>query len=171
MEILNQIWQTIYPYVAGISVSSIFGAIIYGSLRGAFNKTISRLNVEKISENATEKGIERIKKVSFTHSIQPLVESELKKISEKAEEVSRAELVKMEKKYDNIILVLEKFAAYFDNSIGVSENAKLELRSALNSVKNTPNLVESTFDEEIPVNTVIVEKKPLKTAKNTNVER
>ena len=47
MEILNQIWQTIYPYVAGISVSSIFGAIIYGSLRGAFNKTISRLNVEK----------------------------------------------------------------------------------------------------------------------------
>ena len=89
----------------------------------------------------------------------------MKKISEKAEEVSRAELVKMEKKYDNIILVLEKFAAYFDNSIGVSENAKLELRSALNSVKNTPNLVESTFAEEIPVNTVIVEKKPLKTAK------
>lgn len=171
MEILNQIWQTISPYLAGISLSSIFGAIIYGSLRGAFNKTISKLNVEKISENATEKGIEKIKRVSFTHSIQPLVESRLEKISEKAEEISKAELVKMEKKYDNIVLVLEKFAAYFDNSIGVSENSKLELRSALNLAKNTPNLVESTFVEEVPENIIIVEKKPLKTIKNTNVER
>ena len=87
MEILNQVWVWLVSSIGGISVAGIITAIIYGSLKGAFNKAISKINVEKISEQATEKGIERVKKITFTHSIQPIVESELKKVNEYSVEI------------------------------------------------------------------------------------
>ena len=40
MEILNQVWVWIGTAVGGISIAGIISAIIYGCLKGAFNKTI-----------------------------------------------------------------------------------------------------------------------------------
>ena len=82
MEILSQIWVWIGTAIGGVSLAGIISAIIYGSLKGAFNRTISKINVQKIAEQATEKGVDKVKKISFTHSIQPIVESELKKVNE-----------------------------------------------------------------------------------------
>lgn len=143
METLNAIWQAIYPYVAGVSVTGILSAVIYGCLNGAFSKTISKVNVEKICEDATSKGIDRVKEVSFKQSIQPLCESELKKITEQANDYMKSYLDEMNKKYDQLIEIIEKLSAYFDNSIGVSDTAKEDLKDSINKAKIAPTTVET----------------------------
>lgn len=151
MEFLNEIWIWIVSTIGGLSLSAIVSAVIYGSLKGAFNKTISKINVESIADKATEKGIERVKKVSFTHNIQPLVESGLEKVNEKAVETLKEELVKLDNKYSNIINILEKQAAYFDNSIGVPEEKKAELKQAIAEAQNKPMVAESVVIDEIVI--------------------
>lgn len=149
MEFLNEIWVWIVSAVGGLSLSAIISGIIYGTLKGAFNKTISKINVEKIADKATEKGVERVKKVSFTHNIQPIVESELKKINENSTEVLKKELDKVNDNYNKIITILEKQAAYFDNSIGVPEEKKAELKKAIADAKNEPMVAESVVVDEL----------------------
>lgn len=149
MEVLNQIWQAIAPYVAGISVSGILSTVIYGCLRGAFNRTINKINVEKIADQATEKGVDKIKQISFKHSIQPIVESELKKIDEKVAKQFKEEIARVQDNYNKLVAVIEKLSAYFDGSIGVSEQAKAELKQALAEAKNEPTIAESVVSEEI----------------------
>ena len=149
MEFLNEIWVWIMSAVGGVSLSAVISAIIYGCLKGAFNKTISKINVESIADKATEKGVERVKKVSFTHNIQPLVESELKKINEHSVEVLKKELADVQAKYDNVIDILDKLACYFDNSIGVAEEKKEELKQAIAKAQNKPMVAESVVVEEL----------------------
>ena len=172
MEFLNEIWIWIMSAIGGVSLSAIISSIIYGCLKGAFNKTISKINVESIADKATEKGIERVKKVSFTHNIQPLVESSLEKVNEKAVETLREELVKLDNKYNNIINILEKQAAYFDNSIGVPEEKKAELKQAIVEAQNKPVVAESVVIDDIVIPSTKQAVEP-KTERNstTKVER
>lgn len=149
MEFLNEIWIWIMSAIGGLSLSAIISSIIYGCLKGAFNKTISKINVESIADKATEKGVERVKKVSFTHNIQPLVESELKKVNEHSVEVLKKELADVQAKYDNVIDILDKLACYFDNSIGVAEEKKAELKQAIAKAQNKPMVAESVVVDEI----------------------
>lgn len=151
MEWLNNLWNTIAPYVSGISIAGILSAIIYGVLRGAFNKTISKINVKEISENATEKGIEKIKEVSFKQSIQPLVESELKKITEQANEYIKSELKEVHENYEKLIGCIEALSKYFDNSIGVPQKAKDELKEKIAIAKNQEKDIVSNLSEDISV--------------------
>lgn len=170
-QIFNEIWVYVVSSLGGLSLTAILTSIVYGCLKGAFRKTISKLNVEKIAEEATEKGIDRVKKVSFTHSIQPIVESELKKINEYSTEIIKKELADTQKKYDNVITILEKFALYFDNSIGVTEETKKELKQAIATAKNKPISVESVVVEETAVKEPKQAVNSLKEPKSTNVER
>jgi hypothetical protein len=171
-QIFNEIWVYVVSSLGGLSLTAILTSIVYGCLKGAFSKTISKLNVEKIAEEATEKGIDRVKKVSFTHSIQPIVESELKKINEYSTEIIKKELADTQKKYDSVITILEKFALYFDNSIGVTEETKKELKQAIATAKNKPISIESVVveetTEEMPKQAVNSLKEPKNT---TNVQR
>lgn len=172
MEILSQIWIWIGTALGGVSLAGIITSIIYGCLNGAFNKTISKINVQEIADQATEKGIEKVKKVSFSHTIQPLVESELKKINEHYVDVLKVYMEDVAKKYDNLVSVLEKLSAYFDNSIGVNETAKQELKQALAEAKNEQISAESVVVEEIVEPTPIQAIEPKETAKtSTKVER
>ena len=172
MEFLNEIWVWIMSAIGGLSLSAIISAIIYGCLKGAFNKTISKINVESIADKATEKGVERVKKVSFTHNIQPLVESELKKINEHSVEVLKKELADVQTKYDNVIDILDKLACYFDNSIGVAEEKKAELKQAIAKAQNKPMVAESVVVDEIvePTQKQAVEPKTDRNS-TTKVER
>lgn len=138
MEILNEIWVWIVSALGGVSLAGVISAAIYGCLKGAFSKTISKINVEKIADEATEKGIEKVKNVSFSHSIQPIVESELKKINEYSVEVVQKELAEVKAEYKTLIDIIKKLSAYFDNSIGVSETAKQELKQAIAQAENEP---------------------------------
>ncbi len=170
MEIFNEIWVWLVATLGGVSITGIISAVIYGCLKGAFNKTISKINVEKIAQDATEKGVEKVKKISFTHSIQPLVESELKKINEQSVEVLKQSLADVASQYNKVILILEKLSAYFDNSIGVSDNAKEELKQAISEAKNEPTTAESVVDEIVePTPKQAVD--PKESAKKSNIER
>lgn len=161
MEILNSIYMWIFSAIGGVSLSAIISAIIYGCLKGAFNKTISKINVEKIANLATDKGVEKVKKVSFTHNIQPIVESELKKINEYSTEVFNKKMETISKQYEMIVKILIKFAAYFDNSIGVPDSAKEDLKKILlEALENEPKQAESIVIDEIV-------EEPSKQAENT----
>ena len=159
MEFLSTFWGWILTTVGGISLAGIITAILYGCLKGAFAKTVSKINVEKIAEKATEKGIERVKKVSFTHNIQPLVESELSKINEKSVEVMQETLKEVQEKYDQLIDILDGLAKYFDNSIGVPEDKKTALREKIAKAQNKPVVAESVVVDELDTK---VEKKSAK---------
>lgn len=161
MEILNTIWVWVISILGGLSISSIISAVIYGCLKGAFNKTISKINVEKIADLATDKGVERVKKVSFTHNIQPIVESELKKINEYSKEVFDKKMETISKQYEMIVKILIKFSAYFDNSIGVPDSAKEDLKKILlEALEDEPKQAESVVIDEIV-------EEPSKQAENT----
>lgn len=172
MEFLNEIWVWIMSAIGGLSLSAIISSIIYGCLKGAFNKTISKINVESIADKATEKGVERVKKVSFTHNIQPLVESELKKINEHSVEVLKKELADVQAKYDNVIDILDKLACYFDNSIGVAEEKKAELKQAIAKAQNKPMVAESVVvDEIVDTSTKQAVEPKIERKSTTQVER
>lgn len=176
MEILNEIWVWIVSALGGVSLAGVISAAIYGCLKGAFSKTISKINVEKIAKDATEKGIDKVKAVSFSHSIQPLVESELKKINEMSVEVVKKELNEVKAEYKTLINIIKKLSAYFDNSIGVSDTAKQELKQAIAEAENEP--VEPTnyavvgkVEEEVEAKDK-TEREPLQDVKKaTSVER
>ena len=174
-ELFSQIWIWIASALGGVSIAGIISAIIYGCLKGAFNRTIAKINIQKISEETADKSILKIKDVSFKHSIQPIVEGELKKINEYATEVVKEQLAKMEEKYNKLLNVIEKLSAYFDNSIGVSENAKQELKQAITDAKNEPVEPESVETEEIIVEGIKsateVKETPNNTITTSKVER
>ena len=170
MEIFNEIWIWLVTALGGISMTSIITAVIIGCLKGAFNKIISKINVEKIADDATNKGIEKVKKISFEQSIQPIVESELKKITEAANEYIKTSLVETQKRYDKLIAVLEKFYAYFDDSM-VSETKKQELKQALEEAKTEPKSAQSVVVEETISKEQKQDVEPKETAKKNKIER
>ena len=176
MEILNEIWVWIVSALGGVSLAGVISAAIYGCLKGAFSKTISKINVEKIADEATEKGIEKVKNVSFSHSIQPIVESEHKKINEYSVEVVQKELAEVKAEYKTLIDIIKKLSAYFDNSIGVSETAKQELKQAIAQAENEPieptnYAVVSKVEEEVEPKDKTA-REPLQDVKKaTSVER
>ena len=73
---------------------------------------INKINVEKIADEATKKGVDKIKTMSFKQSIQPLAESELKKITETANAYIDKSLKDVQEKYDHLIAIIEKLSAY-----------------------------------------------------------
>lgn len=134
MEMLDVVIQWIVGIVGGLSISAIISAIIYGLVKGIAKKIVAKINVEKISEKATERGIEKIKKISFEQSIQPVVESELKKITEQANEYIKKEIGVLQNQYNALLETLEKFYAFFDDSM-VSEKKKNELKQSIEEAK------------------------------------
>lgn len=172
MEILNTIWVWIVSILGGVSLTTILVFVIKFGVGAQIRKFLAKINVEKIAEQATEKGVAKVKKISFNHNIQPLVESELVKINEKSTEVLKKELADVQKKYDNLIVIMEKLSAYFDNSIGVAEEKKADLKQAIADAKNDTVTAESVVVDEFvdeDVKSVAEPEKPTKT--NIKVER
>lgn len=171
MEVLDIIWQYIAPIFGGLSIAGIVSAIIYGCLKGAFNRTILKINTEKIAKDAVDKGVEKVKEVSFKHNIQPIVQSELKKVTEEANEYLKQELESVKEQYAKLLNILGKFAAYFDNSIGVPDEAKTELKQALLDAEIKPTTGEIVVDSEIVVEDTKSAEKATKTAKNETLDK
>lgn len=150
-EIFGNIWAVLGISFGGVSLLTIMVTAIVLILKASVAKMINRINVEKIIEKSTDKGIERVRKISFTHSIQPLVESKLQEVNEYAVKVVKGELEKVQEKYDKLVNVIECLAEYFDNSIGVAEDKKEQLKNAIAIAKGekVEEEVESTIVEEI----------------------
>ena len=139
MEILNTIWQYVLPIGGGVTLGALIIGILVPVVKGTVSKLIDRINVEKIEEKAVNAGVEKIKTMSFKQSIAPLVKSELVKVVEVVDDKLNEKLDEVDKRYSEIVNILAKLSAYFDNSIAVSETAKQELREALADAAKTSN--------------------------------
>ena len=172
---INVIWTTyVAPILAGISISGIISAVIVAFMKGAFSKFVKKTNVDKVSDDAADKCMKKIKHITFKQSIQPLVESRMKDIEEKVAERYEQALEATEAKYQQLIDIMDKFAAYFDNSIGVMEEDKKALHEAIQSAKIAPSEVESTVVEEsieTTANTSVLPDNAVKTVSQVNVVR
>lgn len=153
MEILNTIWQYVLPIGGGVTLGALIIGILVPVVKGTVSKLIDHVNVEKIEEKAVNAGIEKIKTVSFKQSIAPLVKSELVKVVEVVDDKINEKLDEVDKRYAQIVNILAKLSAYFDNSIAVSEDAKQELRDALSDAAKT------SYNEEEVIGVVVEQDK------------
>lgn len=171
-ETVKQILITIGTFLGSISVSSIFNAI-YNAIRFArLKKWIEKNNNQETAKATGEKAVldtvEQIKNISFKQSIEPIAKAELQKITEQANAYIEQAMAETQKRYDKLVKVIESLAAYFDNSIGVSEEAKERLKQAIKEAE-----IEPTTDNTIEVEEIVVEPKnePAKAKSNVKVSR
>lgn len=145
MEALHNIWNWALP-VGGITLGALIlialGLFAKGAIKGAVAKVFSKVNVDaaiarqtEAIDSAVNKAVDRVKEVTFLHSIQPLVESELAKVGEAANEQLEKRIEEMRRENASLLAVIESVACYFDDSI-VSEEKKEACRAAIASAKS-----------------------------------
>lgn len=156
METVNQIWSVIAPYLAGISVAGVVSTIFYAILNAAFRKTVNKIDVKKIVKESTDKGIEQVKEVTFKHSIQPVVNSELVKINEKADEHLEKAIQRLEKGYDKLVNVIDKLGAFYDDSM-IPNEKKEAFKQAVKEA-----LTDNTQEVILESDVIVEDKKETK---------
>ena len=177
MELLNTIWGYVLPIGGGLTVGAIIVAIALPILKGSVTKIISRLNVEEIEKKAVERGVEQVKNISFTQNIQPLVKSELVKVTEAVTAGLQSNIEKVHNDYISILAIMEKLSAYFDNSIAITDEAKKALKDEIEKAKNaivTPDIIKVVDDTKETVSAVPAAVQPAKEEKkkkSAGVER
>lgn len=136
---MEQIWNWAIPYLGGITIGAIvicLGVLIFKAVANrVINNALDKIDGKKTEEKAVKAGIEKLKAINFTHDIAPIAKSELEKIYEYAIKYLDDGLNKMGEKWDLLVNVIEKFSAYFENSIGVSEEKKAALHDAILKAK------------------------------------
>lgn len=147
-EFLSQIWVYIVGALGGVTLGGVIGAIFYGCLKGGFAKVINKIDVRKIAKDATSEAVSQIKKVAFKHEIQPVVIAEMVKIHEEAVAEIKAQYRELQGKYDHVVDMFDKFAAYFGQSFGVTDEAKEALKVAIGNAKDEAVTIESVVVEE-----------------------
>lgn len=177
IESLQQIWDTIAPYVTGTTIGSIVMIAVTTIIKSAIAK-LGKKQDEVFSSKVVAKEVsnemkDEIKNITFEQNIQPLVKSELKKVTEEANAYLKQQLKETQEGYNKLINCLEKLAAYFDNSIGVPDEAKAELKQAIEEAK-VPAEPTNTFETKVVVEEqpkeIVVEKKASK-KKSAEIER
>ena len=182
MDDLANIWNMIAPYVTNGAIwgaiASILGACISRAIKNSRDKTTVNLevlqkNLYKEIDDRVTKFEEKLKTVTIEQDITPLVKSELKKVTEEANEYVKQQLKETQEGYDKLLNCLEKLSAYFDNSIGVSDEAKTELKQAIEEAK-VPAEPVNTFETKVVVEEqpkeIVIEKKTSK-KKSAEIER
>lgn len=167
MEQISIIWtQWVAPIFGGLSLTAIATAVIYGLVRGFITKLTKKINIEKIEEKAVDKGVEKIKEITFQHDIMPLVESKLKSINEVALNDVKELISNYNKQYSYLINILKQFSSYFDDSISISADKKIELQKL---VADAETMI--IVDTEPVISKVLVEESNKKNESKTKIVR
>ena len=124
----------------------------------AIRKFIQKIQVGEIVQKVVDDTMENIKGVAIQIELQPLITTELEKITKQVDEKLELAYEKNNDKLDKVIECFEKLACYFDNSIGVSQEAKDNLHSAINEAKGIADTKEN-IDDPIDVTPIIVDRK------------
>lgn len=178
IESLQQIWDTIAPYVTGTTIGSIVMIAATTIIKSAIAK-LGKKQDEVFSSKVVAKEVsnemkDEIKNITFEQNIQPLVKSELKKVTEEANAYLKQQLKETQEGYNKLINCLEKLAAYFDNSIGVPDEAKAELKQAIEEAK-VPAEPVNTFETKVVVEEqpkeIVIETKKASKKKSAEIER
>ena len=157
--------------IGGVSLLTIVGFVLWKVLSASFNRALRKINLEKIVDIATDKAVDRIKKVSFSHNIQPIVLSEVKKLGEEIKLDVRKEFAEIKENQRKQVVIAEKQASYFEDSI-VSDDKKKALKDAIENAKQDSVVVESVVVEETTEPTEKANTTPLEAVKTqTKLER
>lgn len=179
MDDLANIWNMIAPYVTNGAIwgaiASILGACISRAIKKSKNETTAALNTKVVANEVKKEIKDDIKNITFEQDIQPLVKSELKKVTEEANEYVKQQLKETQEGYNKLLNCLEKLSAYFDNSIGVSDEAKAELKQAIEEAK-VPAEPANTFETKVVVEEeqpkeIVIETKKASKKKSAEIER
>lgn len=144
------IWTILGFSIGGVSVLGLLIGVAITIIKAKAEKIFSRKQLDKSAEYMADKTCEKIKKVTIRQEIQPVLESGLEKVNEKSVVFVKKAVDDLNAKLDQIIRIQEAQAKYFDNSIGVNEEARVELKQAIADAKNTPK-IEETQEIEIVI--------------------
>lgn len=148
------IWTILGFSLGGVTVLGLCATCLAFMLKAVINRSLARKNIKLAAKEFSNAAKEELGAISFKQTIQPVCESGLAKVNEKSMEFIKKVVEEQNKKLDQIIRIQEAQAKYFDNSIGVNEEARVELKQAIADAKNTPK-IEETQEVEI----IIDEKK------------
>ena len=157
METLKHIWEIIAPYFSGGVAGAIIGVIIIPFLKGTITKTTAKLNIDALLEkqdeaieNGVNKAVDRVKDITFKQSIQPLVESELKKVGEAANAQVADSVKSIRESNAAVLAAMKALGAYFDDST-VSEEKKAAFHEIIESAEKACMTEVETYAEIDPV--------------------
>lgn len=134
MEYLNTIWGYVFPYLPVIITATI-SAIITVVIKKIVDKALSKIDSERVANQATDACLNKIKDVSFEHTIKPLVDSELMKVREEAKLIVKDEVKEIVKGNNDIIAILQSLKTYFDDSAFISQDKKDNVQAIIDSTK------------------------------------
>lgn len=162
METLRKIWELIAPYFSGGVAGALITAIVIPIIKGMLTKATAKLNIEGMLEkqnaavdNAVDKAVDKVKTLAFKQSIQPLVESELEKVTEKANGYIEEQVSDLRKSNERIVTAIAALGAYFEDSI-VPDAKKAAFAEAIAAAKSPVKaqevaVVEEAVEEEVSV--------------------
>ena len=157
METLRKIWELIAPYFSGGVAGALITCIVVPIIRGVITKATAKLDIDGALKKQTDaidgavnKAVERVQTISFKQSIQPLVKSELEKVTEKANAYIEDEVGALRESNEKIVEVLAALGSYFEDSIvpDAKKQAFYEaLAAAQGSAKEQEIVVEEIVEE------------------------
>ena len=65
MEVLDKIWAYVLPVGGGITLGAVIIAILVPVIKGVITRAVAKIDVEAVEKKAVDKGLDRIKTVSF----------------------------------------------------------------------------------------------------------
>lgn len=153
MSYLNTIWGYVLPYLP-LVISTVVSTVVPIIIKKIVNKKLDTIDTEKVANQATDACLNKIKDVSFEHSIKPLVESELIKVREEAKLIVKDEVKEIVKGNNDIMATLQALKTYFDDSAFISQDKKDNVQAIIDNSKE--KVVEPV------VSKIVVEEKPVK---------
>ena len=179
-EMIKSAYFWVVTAIGGGSLVGLIIAICVTVARGKIAKFIAQIDVKKIYKEVHDEAFNDIqgavKELAFKQSIQPVLESGLEKVNEKADERVLKYVSRLERKMDLIHEENKALARYFDNSIGVSDEAKAGLKDAVENYEKEMAEISPEIEQTIEVKEIIIEQpktenNPQKIEKKATVER
>ena len=134
MEYINTIWGYVLPYLPVIITATI-SAIITVVIKKIVDKALSKIDSERVANQATDACLNKIKDVSFEHSIKPLVDSELMKAREEMKLMVKYEIKEVVKGVNDTKEILQALKTYFDDSAFISQDKKDNVQAIIDGTK------------------------------------
>ena len=159
LQDLQAIWDKIAPYMTGITIGGIVSCLFYAFFSGSIKKFINKISIGDMIDKTVDESMERVKDLTISVELQPLVANELEKITKQIDTYLEETNKQVLDKTNKLIECFGKLAAYFDNSIAVPQEIKDDLHLAIEDAKETTSTIENTTIEVKPL---IVDKKVAK---------
>lgn len=146
---VEKILQFVMLFLGSAVGSAIINGILSGFIKGKIESKIGNKAIKDAAREIMQEMIAEIKTVTFKQNIQPIVNSELEKVTEKVDSHLLKETQEQKGLMHKVIKILEKFIAYFDYSIGVPEKVKEEAKQALAEAQIQDVPVQEDFEVQV----------------------